>query len=238
MTSKLATLISFIAAGGGGDSSSSDSGSGGFRNPGHDDSLVKSMWIAVTSLIFLWLAAMLTRQAAAFVERRSNQEVIASRNDTNTSEDGEERDPLLPGGVRARDASARARQWGPRLDRAADALRHAVLMLLAATIFASIPLPYTCVSNPNLRPGLPIPPAPTCETCVATGVTLATSILAWVFLALSALWFVMELVVVDAASGAIARTCVGVACFPLILAMFVITFKEWATIEARDVPCK
>ncbi|KAJ3171067.1 hypothetical protein HDU88_008101 [Geranomyces variabilis] len=189
---------------------------------------VKTEWIAVTALLFLWLATLLARQIAVFVDMRAQrreEEVPVT-----------EYEPLLGGRQRSK-----AAKW----------------MLLAAAIFVSIPVPYTCHLKQPHCPGI-IPPETQCTVCFANGTTLGTSIISWVFTALSLLWFAMELAVVDKVSTAIARILVSLASFPLILTIFgneknqnlkgmavagvreaaVIGFKEWAKIEARaDETC-
>ncbi|KAI8911182.1 Endonuclease/exonuclease/phosphatase [Powellomyces hirtus] len=201
-----------------------------------DYDYVRSEWIAdpeqpitlqltavalVTALTFLWLLTLIARQVATFVEHQALRRA---------SEDPD-REPLM----RDRQTAERAGQWAPRFDRASDALRHALMMLLAAIVFVSIPLPYACKVDQPLQPGIPISPGPHCMTCLGNGTTLGTSIISWVFFALAGLWLVLELVVADATSAALARTFVGLASFPLILAIFVVGFKEWAKIGEREV---
>ncbi|KAI8587557.1 hypothetical protein BDZ88DRAFT_235589 [Geranomyces variabilis] len=199
---------------------------------------VKTERIAVTALLFLWLATLLAKQIAVFVEmkaQRREEEVPVT-----------EYEPLLGGRQRSK-----AAEWAPRFDKAADAVRGTLLMLLAAAMFVSIPVPYTCQLQQPPCPGTPIPPETQCTVCFANGTTLGTSIISWVFTALSLLWLAMELAVVDKVSTAIARILVSLASFPLILTIFgneknekslaylaVIGFKEWAKIEARaDETC-
>ncbi|TPX61173.1 hypothetical protein PhCBS80983_g01318 [Powellomyces hirtus] len=182
-------------------------------NRSYDDyDYVRSEWIAVTALTFLWLLTLIARQVATFVEHQALRRV---------SEDPD-REPLM----RDRQTAERAGQWAPRFDRASDALRHALMMLLAAIVFVSIPLPYACKVDQPLQPGIPISPGPHCMTCLGNGTTLGTSIISWVFFALAALWLVLELVVADATSAALARTFVGLASFPLILAIFA-SLSRW-----------
>ncbi|KAJ3167615.1 hypothetical protein HDU88_002061 [Geranomyces variabilis] len=188
---------------------------------------VKSEWIAVTALLFLWLVTLLARQIAMMVDVRARMRHEQESGETT------ERQPLLSSNLKDR-----AGEWAPKFDRAADALRVTLLMLLAATIFVSIPMPYTCQLESPHNPGFPTPPETECTVCFANGTTLGTSIISWVFTALSLLWLVMELAVVDNVSASIARTFVSVASFPLILTIFVIGFKEWSKINARaDQTC-
>ncbi|KAJ3162319.1 hypothetical protein HDU86_004799 [Geranomyces michiganensis] len=195
----------------------------------HYDS-VKSEWIAVTALLFLWLASLLARQVAAMVDVRRRRAV--------EEEGGAESEPLLLHGGGGGGARSKAGEWAPRFDRAADALRVTLLMLLAATIFVSVPMPYTCRLEGPYHPGYPVPPETHCTVCLANGTTLGTSIISWVFTALSLLWLVMELAVTDEPSAAIVRSFVSLVTFPLILTIFVIGFKEWAKISARaDQTC-
>ncbi|KAJ3151266.1 hypothetical protein HDU89_002105 [Geranomyces variabilis] len=183
---------------------------------------VKSEWIAVTAMLFLWLVTLLARQIAVMVDVRARMRHEQESGETT------ERQPLLSSNLKDR-----AGEWAPKFDRAADALRVTLLMLLAATIFVSIPMPYTCQLEKPHNPGFPIPPETVCTVCFANGTTLGTSIISWVFTALSLLWLVMELAVVDNVSASIARTFVSVASFPLILTIFVIGLKEWSKINAR-----
>lgn len=71
-------------------------------------------------------------------------------------------------------------------------------------------------------------------TCLSNGTTLGTSILAWVFFALTILWVILELAAIDPISSAVVRAVIGATAFPLILAMFVVGFKEWEKIRSRD----
>ncbi|KAI8593832.1 hypothetical protein BDZ88DRAFT_101732 [Geranomyces variabilis] len=103
---------------------------------------VKSEWIAVTALLFLWLLTLLARQIAVMVDVRARMRHEQESGETT------ERQPLLSSNLKDR-----AGEWAPKFDRAADALRVTLLMLLAATIFVSIPMPYTCqLENPH-NPG-------------------------------------------------------------------------------------
>ncbi|KAJ3168354.1 hypothetical protein HDU87_001191 [Geranomyces variabilis] len=185
----------------------------------HYDS-VRSEWIAVTALLFLWLLTLLARQIAMFADMKARRR--------QEEEERDEYEPLLNPRQKSKPG-----EWAPRFDRAADALRITLLMLLSATIFVSIPMPYTCqIREPN-RPGSPIPHEPQCTVCFTNGTTRGTSIISWVFTALSLLWFVIELAVVENASTAIARILVSLASFPLIATIFAIGFNEWAKINAR-----
>ncbi|KAJ3149366.1 hypothetical protein HDU89_003728 [Geranomyces variabilis] len=189
-------------------SSSFDSSSSFFvhDSPYENYDNVKTEWIAVTALLFLWLATLLARQIAVFVDMKAQRR------------EGEvpvtEYEPLLGGRQRSK-----AAEWAPRFDRAADAVRVTLLMLLAAAIFVSIPVPYICHLKQPHCPGI-IPPETQCTVCFANGTTLGTSIISWVFTALSLLWLAMELAVVEKVSTAIARILVSLASFPLILTIF------------------
>ncbi|KAI8825200.1 uncharacterized protein EV422DRAFT_605890 [Fimicolochytrium jonesii] len=182
---------------------------------------VKSQWIAVTSLLFLWALALIARQVATYLTERSQAEATET-----------ERQALLTPETRAR-----ASGWAPRFDRAADALRNCLMMLVAATILSSIPYPYMCKMQQPLRPGLPIRPEPICGTCLSNGSTLASSILSWVFVAMTLLATILELAVSDMTSAAMARTFTGLVSFPLILTIFILAFKQWGKIHDQEQRC-
>ncbi|TPX72419.1 hypothetical protein SpCBS45565_g00553 [Spizellomyces sp. 'palustris'] len=185
----------------------------------------KSEWIAVTTLLLLWALTLLARYVASYIERRAVEAV----------ERGETL-PLLGTPPAEFRAAQEAGEWAPRFAKAANALRNALLMLLAATILTTVPMPYTCRTPTHYVPGLPLPEPGHCGTCLSNGTTLGTSILSWVFIALTILWFILELASVDAISSSIVRTVMGICSFPLILAMFVVGFKEWSKIMSKDDP--
>jgi hypothetical protein len=83
-------------------------------------------------------------------------------------------------------------------------------------------------AHPRPRPPVsPIPPGRESGVCYSNGVTESTAVLSWVFFAMTALWFILEMAVTEPRSSAISRAIMGTLTFPLIVALFSIVFNRW-----------
>ncbi|KAI9017497.1 hypothetical protein BC832DRAFT_33082 [Gaertneriomyces semiglobifer] len=183
----------------------------------------KSQWIAVTALLFTLGLVMLARELASYFENAG----------LSTEEELDERRALLDNDQRPRAVNS----WTSRCARGAGALRHALLMLLGAVVFTTLPYPYACRSTPENIPGIPIPPSPQCGTCLGSGTTLGTSVLSWVFFSLAILWLLLEMVASENVSAALMRSIIGILSYPLIFAIFINGFVEWTKMKSHEDHC-
>ncbi len=83
------------------------------------------------------------------------------------------------------------------------------------------------VTPPHKPPVSPIPPGRETNVCYSNGTTEATAVISWIFFALTALWFILEMATTDPKSSAISRAIMGTLTFPLIIAYFSIVFNRW-----------
>ncbi|KAI8847549.1 hypothetical protein BC829DRAFT_396124 [Chytridium lagenaria] len=108
-----------------------------------------------------------------------------------------------------------------RFKRSADTALRSLLLLLTISIFLSIPIrlflhrPHRFWSSP-------------------ARVTLPSTILAWILLAMSVLWAILDAVApIVGGMGALVGSVMGLASFPLAIAIFIIGLRRWGELASR-----
>ncbi|TPX34114.1 hypothetical protein SeMB42_g07374 [Synchytrium endobioticum] len=184
--------------------------------------LLRSMWVVPFILLCLWFLTSLFQYGLQyFMQRRGG----ARREELRGLLQGEESEGTAAEGSDLLD----------RLAKATRALRTAFIMSIATAAVASLPVAYDCpIGKPPTRSPVPLPPKGRCGTCFANGVNLATVILQWVFLGLTILWSLLEMITIDIASVSIIRSILGLAAFPLIAVIYIIVFMQWKGIGQRE----
>ncbi|KAJ3280109.1 hypothetical protein HK104_000902 [Borealophlyctis nickersoniae] len=209
---------------------------------------VRAQWTGVFVLFLLWGLLLLLRFISQIVEWRRGAPARPL-----AQEERGERQPLLgedgdvmDGGHHTTSVAnvqvVLAGIQSDRLGRAARAARSAFLMLLAATILSTLPVPYSCLESHPIPGPVPAPvplPPPRCTTCFATGASQTTSILTWAFTTLAILWVALEMAAIEALAGHVSRLILALVSYPIILAIFILVLKEWARIRsAGEAQCR
>lgn len=191
-----------------------------------DSDMLRSLWVVPFIIVNLWFLTSLFQYGFQYVMRNRG---VARRDEARRLLDNEEeRDGIATEGTQLLD----------RLAKANRALRTAFIMSIATAAIASLPVAYDCpVGKPPTRSPVPIPPHVRCGTCFDHGVTLATVILQWVFLGLTVLWSLLEMITIDVASVSIIRSILGLAAFPLIAVIYILVFIQWNRISERESAC-
>ncbi|KAJ3410971.1 hypothetical protein HDV05_002948 [Chytridiales sp. JEL 0842] len=203
----------------------------------YDDqfSLLSSIWASTVVMLLLLVAVQFAKYMWAVMEAYKVRRPTMM---TPTGERAGESEPLMgesrtmAGGRRGvSEGGIGGMTWGDRFDNAERTIHRAFIMLLAVSVFSSIPIAYSCSidtffpnSNNNdddggRRPPGPIPiPSPPhlptpgeggCGTCLTNGLSLATVILGWIFTALSAIWVLMEMATYSLAGSAVTGVIMG-----------------------------
>ncbi|KAJ3216191.1 hypothetical protein HDU67_009840 [Dinochytrium kinnereticum] len=178
--------------------------------------LLTSLW---TTVLVMLIVTALMHIAAMIANAMGNAEEAYG------PLEGGDVQPLLGGGRRGRGEGGGT--WTDRFKRATDTALRALLLLLTIAIFLSIPIGYPCRESEDFprrlvskimdrddddRPRPPIPIPPKCTVCISNAVTLSSTILAWILLAMSVLWAILDAVApVVGGMGALIGSVMGLA---------------------------
>ncbi|KAI8817979.1 uncharacterized protein EV422DRAFT_570129 [Fimicolochytrium jonesii] len=119
-----------------------------------------------------------------------------------------------------------------RFERAAKAARTTFLLSLIIATVGSIPIEYACTTSRDALPGMP--PIRECHTCLTNAASLPMVILSWVFLAMSAMWVLLDLSLSHVSSLEGVSVLMDLLAEPLVLAALIIALRRWSALRSRS----
>ncbi|KAJ3271135.1 hypothetical protein HDU76_011081 [Blyttiomyces sp. JEL0837] len=115
------------------------------------------------------------------------------------------------------------RSWSSRLESGTSIIHRAFSPLLAGVVLLSLPIAHTCQASFTIE----VP-------CLTNAATTTTVILAWIYTAMSILWWFLELLSWGHAKSGVGQFIVGIASYPFIIAIFFVAIRRWAEITSHN----
>ncbi|KAJ3332588.1 hypothetical protein HDU76_013765 [Blyttiomyces sp. JEL0837] len=129
------------------------------------------------------------------------------------------------------------RSWTDRLEKATAIIHRSFSMLLAAVIFLSLPIAHMCIV---VGPSRIFKTSSTRDRddhyhkpCLTNAASTTSVILAWIFTAMSVLWWFLELLSWSFATSGITQCLIGFASFPFVMALFFMGFQSWSDLTSH-----
>ncbi|KAJ3135854.1 hypothetical protein HDU90_003594 [Geranomyces variabilis] len=115
--------------------------------------------------------------------------------------------------------------WLRRWKRGAEAARTAFFLSLVIATVGSLPIEYDCQRGHSGT-------VPNCGVCVTNAAQMSLVILAWVFLAFSVVWILLEVALSHTSSVASNRLMMTFFAQPIVVVSFVLAFRRWNMLRA------
>ncbi|KAJ3178050.1 hypothetical protein HDU87_003830 [Geranomyces variabilis] len=116
--------------------------------------------------------------------------------------------------------------WLRRWERGAEAARTVFFLSFVIATVGSLPIEYDCQRGST---GV----VPNCTVCVTNAAQMSLVILAWVFLAFSVVWVLLDVALSHRSSVAGNRLMMTFFAQPIVVVSLVLAFRRWNMLRAR-----